>query len=139
MSEREGIKLPLGRYAELMAHLAYFAGVDPHELRELLSIAPEAFADANARWPLRLRADQLEGDGALTARFGASFAAASNTLRDGACTLEQLRSRRPGAAQRSSTGSLDETSLGAVDLGGKFFAGRGVDLLTDGRGVGDGH
>jgi hypothetical protein len=123
VGDGETIRLPLERYAELMAHLVHFAGVDPHELRELLSIAPEAFDDATARWPLRLRDDQLEGDGALTARFGQSFALATKALKDAATTIAQLRERRGGATAprptvpRPTAGSIDETVHGAVDLG----------------------
>jgi hypothetical protein len=113
MAERDGIKLPLERYAELMAHLAFFEGADPLELRDALSIAPEAFDDATARWPLRLRDDQLGGDGALTKSFGASFAATTAKLADAGTTLDQLRAR----SRSTAAGALDETAAGGIDRG----------------------
>lgn len=110
MTDRDRIKLPLARYAELMAHQAFFAEASPHELRDLLSIAPEAFDDATARWPLHLRDDQLEGDGDLVRSFAEGFAAATQALEDAGTTLEQLRAR-------GGSGAIDATAVGALDRG----------------------
>lgn len=109
---REPAGLGLTEYAEVLAHLVHFEGVDSAEVLRRLAVDPADVTAADERWPGRLADELARGELDTATTFAAAFAARKEDLAERQPALESLGSPAAEAATPTATGEPSETTTG---------------------------